>query len=149
MIDSDESLEQWLELQNRYIQDLVRRKEEESNQRRKSNIDEIKHFIDQKYMEMLTLDNIANHFYFNKEYLCRAFKRKTGSTVTKYITQKRIEKSIQLLARTSLPIKDIAEAVGYSDLQYFYRLFKKMTQKTPMQVRENPTAFSQYRPTER
>ena len=44
-------------------------------------------------------------------------------------------KAKKLLENTSADIGTIAESVGYSDLQYFYRVFKKNTQKTPMAYR--------------
>jgi two-component system response regulator YesN len=52
-----------------------------------------------------------------------------------YIITRRIEKAKQLLQDPSISIKNAAEEVGYSDLNYFHRIFKKVTGMTPAQVR--------------
>ena len=48
-----------------------------------------------------------------------------------YLTELRINKSKELLCGDALPIQDVAEMVGYRDLKYFSRLFKKTTGVSP------------------
>lgn len=65
----------------------------------------------------------------------RGFRTYRGGKVTADVEKVRIMKAKKLLENTSADIGTIAESVGYSDLQYFYRVFKKNTQKTPMSYR--------------
>ena len=48
-----------------------------------------------------------------------------------YLTELRINKSKELLCRDALSVQDVAERVGYRDLKYFSRLFKKNTGVSP------------------
>jgi two-component system response regulator YesN len=67
--------------------------------------------------------------------LSRTFKQETGSTVMDYIITRRVDKAKELLHDPAMSIKRAAESVGYSDLTYFHRVFKKITGMTPGQVK--------------
>ncbi|WP_219835431.1 helix-turn-helix domain-containing protein [Paenibacillus sp. R14(2021)] len=114
---------------------------EQTIQLRKSknriDIEDIRQFIDRSYPEPITLESIAGRYFVSKEHLSRMFKQVTGSTVMDYIITKRIEEANRLL-QASVSIKNAAEAVGYTDLTYFHRIFKKITGVTPAQARREP-----------
>lgn len=57
------------------------------------------------------------------------FKSVTGTTVISYLQALRIEKACHMLKQTDKTVIEIAEAVGYSDIKYFYSIFKKITGK--------------------
>ena len=87
-------------------------------------------YIDENYMNDIGLNEISKQLKINSNYLCRLFKEKTGENITFYIARTRIEKSIGLMAQSSLTTDEIAERVGYPNTNYYVRVFKKVTGKT-------------------
>ena len=63
-------------------------------------------------------------------------KKETGQNFMDYLTELRINESKALLCRNDLSVQDVAEAVGYRDLKYFSRLFKKITGVSPSDYRK-------------
>ena len=91
-------------------------------------------YIEQNLSERLTLDVAARHAHVSATYLCRLFKRETGSSFNHYVSRRRIERAIQLL-ETPRRITDIAGMVGFDNAKYFSQVFKKQTGKTPQTYR--------------
>ena len=85
----------------------------------------------------LDIDMLADKACMSKDHYIRVFKRETGETPNVYITKRRIEKAELALVTSDLPIKGIAQLLGYSDYSYFNRLFRKNAGITPQQYREN------------
>jgi transcriptional regulator GlxA family with amidase domain len=67
--------------------------------------------------------------------LKRRFKTATGSSLIEHLQNLRIEESKRLLEQGNLPIEDISETVGYLDISFFRRLFKRLTGLTPGKYR--------------
>lgn len=84
----------------------------------------------------LKLHTLAKLQNLSSAYLSDLFKRETGQTLTAFVNQKRIQQAMQLLRSTHLQIQTIAQHCGMPDVQYFSKLFKKMTGKTPREFRE-------------
>jgi len=84
-----------------------------------------------------TAGQLAARFNFNKDYLCRIFKKYTGMTVIKYINHLKMEKAEQLLRETDLSIKEIADMLGFSDCKYFMKIFKTYETLTPSTYRNS------------
>ncbi|OPH56129.1 hypothetical protein BC351_28565 [Paenibacillus ferrarius] len=103
-------------------------------------IHKISSYIDEHLREDITREQIAEYVHFNPAYLSRLFKKETGSSLTDYILAKRMEKSKDLLASSQLKIGDIAEIVGYENIPYFTKMFKKSTGRTPREYRKEQTA---------
>lgn len=103
------------------IEDL----QETRQKRSKLDMNEVVAFIDRNYKETLSLESLADYFHISKEHLSRSFKTFSGDTVTDYIIRKRMEKAKQLIVEHKLSIKHAAEMTGYTDLAYFYRVFKR------------------------
>lgn len=94
-------------------------------------------YIDSDLTADLSLNAISANLNVNASYLSTLFKRETGSTLTEYVNEKRIQHGILLLHSTSLQIQTIASYCGISDVNYFTKLFKKKVGKTPKEYREN------------
>ena len=75
-------------------------------------------------------------FHFQEDYFNRLIKNKTGMTYSGYIQSIRLEKAKQLLQTTSMTVDAVAEAVGYHNKGYFYKIFTTNTGRTPMQFRK-------------
>ena len=100
----------------------------ESYQRTVYNIPENLHYLlsymDQHYMQPLTLDYLAEFSGINKYYLCKLFQKHLGLSPKEYLLLLRIEGAKKLLLNATLPANKIGAMVGITDENYFYRLFK-------------------------
>ena len=89
----------------------------------------------------LTLSRQAEILNVNASYLSTLFKKETGITLTEYVAKKRIEQAAFLLTSTNLQIQTVAQNCGIYDVNYFTKLFKKHTGRTPKEYRENSAKF--------
>lgn len=92
--------------------------------------------IDHYFQEPLSLETVAKLFLVSKEHLSRTFREVRGETVNEYITRKRMEQACRFIVEDGVEIKETAFLVGYADLAYFYRVFKKHFGVPPGQVRQ-------------
>ena len=76
--------------------------------------------------EKYSLAKMANALFVNGSYLTRAFKRHTGMTPLAYHHRLRCEKAKELLARSSLTVSQVGEAVGYVSSSHFAHIFRKL-----------------------
>ncbi len=83
----------------------------------------------------LSLRTLAAAQGLNASYLSALFRRETGETVTQHVNRKRIQQAIHLLSSTHLQIQTVAQHCGIPDVNYFSKLFKKHTGKTPREYR--------------
>lgn len=105
-------------------------------------IDSIKEYIDQNfYQQTLNLDELADYAEISKFYVAREFHKKYGITINNYLTRLRIEHSCRLLKQNNFTIKEIAEMVGYSNDNYFGKVFKKIKGITPNTYRQNSNQY--------
>lgn len=84
----------------------------------------------------LSLKTLAKQLNVNSSYLSALFKKECGCTLTEYLNNKRINHSMSLLQKTDKLIYEIAYESGFQEPNYFIRLFKKSTGKTPSQYRK-------------
>ncbi len=94
-------------------------------------------YIEENYTSHLTLKALSEHFSLSKQYIMRLFREQAGSTVTHYINELRLRRSLDLLTYHSLSVSEVAFAVGFSNLYYFDRLFKKAYSITPTEFQKN------------
>lgn len=108
----------------------------ESAKSRSPVIDRALVYIREHYSENITLQSLAEDIYLHPVYLSRLFKEKVGQTFLEYLTHYRIEMAKDYLRNPNLRIYDIGQMVGYETPQYFSRVFKELTGKTPKGFRE-------------
>lgn len=90
-------------------------------------------YIDLNLETPLTLNDIAAAIHVSPSHLSRKFKNETTINIIDYINQKRVEEAKLYLQNRDISITDIAFLVGFNDLNYFSRVFKKVTSLTPSQ----------------
>lgn len=90
-------------------------------------------FLEQRYAEPITLERLAQQFNYSSRYLTRLVKEETAQSPIDYLIAVRIEKAKGLLQQTDASLQEVAASVGYQDVLYFSRLFKKHTGVTPGQ----------------
>lgn len=95
-------------------------------------VDAILHYINEHYSESLTLDQLAEQFFISKYHLLRKFDAQVGTTVHRYILQKRLMNAKQLLAG-GVPPNEVCQYCGFGDYANFYRAFKAEYNQTPRQ----------------
>jgi AraC-like DNA-binding protein len=88
-------------------------------------------YINQSYAENITLEDASERLNFDPSYFCRIFKTATGATFTEYLNFVRISKAEKMLSKTRQSILEISEAVGFSSVSYFTRIFKKYRSCSP------------------
>lgn len=94
-------------------------------------------YVDNHYTSPISLKTIADTFDVSPAYLGQQFKKEKGVSFSNYVNSIRIEKASDLLKNTNLSAKEIALSVGFSDHNYFYRIYKKYTGISPTEFREN------------
>jgi len=92
-------------------------------------------YIEDNYMNKLTLDKVANYVYLNSSYLSQLFKKEMNMSFSDYVEQIRLKHAKILLKETDYSMNQIAEAVGFSSQNYFTRIFKKSTGLTPIKYK--------------
>ncbi|WP_261134291.1 bifunctional transcriptional activator/DNA repair enzyme AdaA [Bacillus sp. Marseille-Q3570] len=91
--------------------------------------------IEKDFAQNLTLDRMASELLMSPYHIHRVFKRMTGTTPSKVLVQRRMEKAKSILADQNTSISEIARHVGYSSVSHFSSVFKKMTGCTPIEYR--------------
>lgn len=92
-------------------------------------------YIEESYNERITTKELAASCYLSEEHFCRFFKRAVGKTVTEYINQYRVERASVLLINTEESIGRVGVSVGFDDVNYFSRIFKRIKGCTPREFR--------------
>lgn len=91
-------------------------------------------FLSQQYATV-TLEAVARRMYLSKNYFCRVFRRKTGSTFLEYVNHLRISAAMEMLRISDSSVQEIWNVVGFHQAKQFYSLFRRETGLTPMQFR--------------
>lgn len=100
-------------------------------------IQRIKNLVEKEYMHDVSLNYVAEKVNLAPAYVSYIFKRETGQTLIKYITEIKMEKAKMLLEEGVLKVGQVARACGYENQSYFNRAFKNYYGLTPKQFREN------------
>lgn len=93
------------------------------------------HFINLNINKAITLSTIASNIAVSAQYLSTLFKQEVGTSLTEFISKKRMDQAAYFLKESTLSISEISTQVGYSDLNYFSKVFKKYYKVTPSSYR--------------
>lgn len=131
-IASFHELKQWMNGKAVDSINLVRRKMERYSEPIQKAIE----YINIYYPHEISLRQLSDHVHLNRSYFCELFKKETGENFNDMLTRTRIEKAKELLAFSDTKVSDLAERVGYPNISYFSKVFKKYTGMTPMEYKE-------------
>ena len=92
-------------------------------------------YINDHYKEEISLDTVADFSGFSRYYFSRSFRHQTGYSFKEYLCRKRLEAAMDLLTRTTRPIRDVAAESGFGSVATFNRLFRESKGCTPSQYR--------------
>ena len=87
-------------------------------------------FVEENYDKIISIQDVANHFGYSKQYFCKWFKINTGSTFNEFLNAVRINHSCVYLSN-GYSVKETAEKCGFSDSSYFTKVFKRYQNITP------------------
>ncbi len=90
-------------------------------------------YIQSHIYEKLSTSRIADALGFSNTYLCAIFKKATGQTITKYITQCKVSEAQYLLERGEFSATEISDMLQFSTVTYFCSIFKKCSGMTPLE----------------
>lgn len=94
-------------------------------------------YIDNRYTEGISLDDVANHVGLTPQYFSAYFKESMDCNLVDYITNLRIEKAKEIIRNSQMSVQEICFFVGYHDPNYFSRIFKKYVGCTPSQYKKD------------
>lgn len=94
-------------------------------------VDTILAYIYKHYQEQIELETLAELTFCTSSHIARLFKKHMGMSIISYVHKIRIEKSIVLMEEKKMAIKEAAEAVGYQNLNHFYKYFNAQMGMTP------------------
>jgi len=100
-----------------------------------SAIREVANYVQQHPSEGHTLESLAARANFSPRYFSLKFKEIIGKSVRSYIVEARIKRAEHLLHYTGMTVTEVAQALGYDNLHFFSRQFKKYTGKSPSEIR--------------
>ena len=98
-------------------------------------IEDVRFLLRKNVEEELDFEKIAAERNVGYSYFRKMFKRYTGISPKQYHLQLKIIRAKELFINTDLPIKEIADILGFQSIYYFSRLFKEKTGRTPSQLR--------------
>lgn len=108
----------------------LQQREETSVTGQDSTVYNVLGYINEHYSENLSLDDLANRFFISKYHLSREFQRLVGTSVHRYIVQKRLVMAKQMLS-TGRPSSEVYQLCGFGDYSNFYRAFRAEYQISP------------------
>ena len=93
-------------------------------------------YINQNYMNKITLEEIANAVHVSPNYFSKIFKEEVGINFAAYLNKVRIEGAKKLLLESDGSLVEVAYLAGFEDQSYFSRVFKKYTGLSPKRYKE-------------
>ena len=97
--------------------------------------DLVERYIDDNFMEDITLELLSDIFHFSPAYISRKFHQAKGCTINDYLRQKRVNHAIYLLENSNIPVKEISVQSGFANVSHFNRVFKVVTGKVPSEFK--------------
>lgn len=128
------AMEVFFELLNTFGEKKVLVKKTEKNDIL-TRLGEITDYIDLHHAEVITLEDIASHFYLSREYFSRFFRKNMGVTFTHYLNQVRLMHIYQDICNTQVGIMELTERHGFTNYKLFNKMFREIYGCTAREVR--------------
>ncbi|MFR1872924.1 MAG: helix-turn-helix domain-containing protein, partial [Coprococcus sp.] len=93
-------------------------------------------YIEENYQLNIRLEEIAQHVNLSAAYFSYLFKKETGKSLSEYVTEIKLQKARDMLKQGDLNISEIACEIGYSDVRYFSKIFKRVVGVKPSEYRK-------------
>ena len=87
--------------------------------------------LEERYMEKISVENIAEELQVSASYLSRKFKNATGLTYLDFLNQYRIRQAIKLLETGRYKVYEVSDMTGFTDYKHFSAVFRRYTNQSP------------------
>lgn len=114
----------------------ISEREYENRMTRLKRLNDILQYTQEHFDEKLSTSSLAKRYYLSEYYFCHLFKSEMGISFTEYLNRFRIQKSQIIIENSEDSISEISSMVGFDDVNYFCRIFKKYTGVTPTSLRK-------------
>jgi len=94
-------------------------------------VEHMKQYIQNHYREKVTKEELGDAIRKTPNYAATLLREVTRQTISEHVHTQRIKTAIYMLTESRLTIREISEYVGYSDVSYFHRIFKRLTGCSP------------------
>lgn len=94
-------------------------------------VEHMKRHVERHYREKITKEVLGEVINRTPNYAASLFKEVTGRTISECVHRQRMKRAVYMLEESRLNAAEIAEFLGYKDVSYFYRMFKKITGDSP------------------
>lgn len=139
-IGSDTIVTEMWDCLRKFVEKLVEVYQENNGKRKHWMIDQVLQYVEENYNTALSTRDIAGRFFMNTSYFSKLFHEQMRCTFSNYLINVRVEKAKMMLTQTNMKLYDIAEAVGYTNVQYFSTIFKEKEGLTPSAFRQMRSA---------
>ena len=124
---------------NNVRENKSKRTDSVKNSDEQTTIKYLKEYVENNYIYDISMQEAAEEMGYSDAYFSKLFKQYFNQNFTAYLTEYRIKKAKELLSNTNHSIKDISRMVGYTDSNYFAKIFKRLVGEIPSKYRENLT----------
>ena len=107
-------------------------------------VESVRAFIEEHYMDHLSLSEFAEQFYVEPSYLSKKFSKEYNETITAYITRCRMDQAKELMMDEKNKLEVISFKVGYDDYNYFSRVFRRIEGVSPSEYRKRQKSDSSF-----
>jgi len=118
-----------------YLEELVNFQKDRSDAATGDVLESIKQYINNNYKKDISLEMMAENFHFNPSYISLLFKTYFRTGFKEYLIDVRINEAKRLLSETNMKVYEVAQNIGYNDVAYFDKLFKKEVGISPNKYR--------------
>ncbi|MEK3732706.1 MULTISPECIES: helix-turn-helix transcriptional regulator [Paenibacillus] len=91
----------------------------------------MKQYIQEHYRERITKEDLGEVIQRTPNYAATLFRSVTNQTISEYVHSRRIKTAMYMLTESRLTVQEVSEYLGYRDVSYFHRIFKKITGASP------------------
>lgn len=135
MIERAQSEEEVWKIYDDYFYDYIDGNARIKKANNKAISERVLDYINENFTNSIAIEEIAIYMHLNASHLMRTFKKETGKTIQRVITEKRIQESCRLLATSNLSNTEISIMVGFNSPSYFTATFKQYLYLTPKEYR--------------
>ncbi len=126
----EENFMTFTEIMNIFLKAYENSEDEEQSEKNRL-ISRVVEYMANNYLEIKSLDELAERFFITKHYLCRLFKKETGVSVVTYINTHKIQLACEKLQYTQRNVEEIAAECGFNSSMYFCKIFKNTMGVSP------------------
>lgn len=120
-----------------FILTMIFKKMCESSTEELDNFKNILDYIEKNYYQNISAKDLSQLCHYNPSYFSRMFKKYTGTTFSEHIKRIRITNACRLIKESDGNISHVYENVGYTNKTNFYKHFKQITNKTPLEYKKH------------